>query len=346
MSDDREPTNVLKPARAFTDLLVSGSLPRGYLCPRAPHAPKFDGAMGDPAWSMAEWSAAFEDIEGPSQPHPPFDTRVKMLWDDDHLYIGAQMEEPNLWATLTEHDCVIYNDHDFEVFVDPDGDSHGYYELEVNALGTTWDLLLEKPYRDDGHADNSWEIEGLVCKVGLRGTLNDPSDRDDGWTLELAIPWGAFSKHANMPLPPRPGDRWRINFSRVEWDLEVVDGAYRRVPGRPEHNWVWSPQGVIDMHRPELWGLVEFAEAEANKRVALPADEAEARRLLYEVYWAQRALKRSGKPYVATLAELGLAELADRITMEPKADGFVAQSGVRGGRVLLRQDSRIWRENA
>ena len=75
------------------------------------------------------------------------------------------MEEPDVWATLTERDSVIFHDNDFEVFIDPDGDTHAYYELEVNALGTAWDLILIKPYRDGGPAINGWDIAGL--KVGV-----------------------------------------------------------------------------------------------------------------------------------------------------------------------------------
>ena len=50
-----------------------------------------------------------------------------------------------------------------------------------------------------------------------------------------------------------------MNCSRVEWRHQVVDGKYRKVPRTKEDNWVWSPQGVIDMHRPEKWGVVQFS---------------------------------------------------------------------------------------
>ena len=49
-----------------------------------------------------------------------------------------------------------------------------------------------------------------------------------------------------------------MNFSRVEWRLRVKDGKYEKVPGTKEYNWVWSPQGVINMHVPEKWGTVRF----------------------------------------------------------------------------------------
>ena len=181
-----------------------------------------------------------------------------MLWDDVALYIAAEMEEPDIWATLTERDSVIFQDNDFEVFLDPDGDAKSYFELEVNALNTVWDLYLSVPYRDGGQADNAWRIEGLRTAVGIRGSLNEPSTVDEGWCVEIAIPWAALADRAGKPCPPTTGDVWRINFSRVEWQVRIADGRYEKVPGLPEDNWVWSPQGVVDMHQPEMWGFLEF----------------------------------------------------------------------------------------
>ena len=84
------------------------------------------------------------------------------------------MEEPHVWATLTEHDSVIFRDNDFEVFLNPTGDGMQYFEFEINALNTGWDLYLPKPYMKQGKADNSWEIPGLKTAVTVQGTLNNP----------------------------------------------------------------------------------------------------------------------------------------------------------------------------
>ncbi len=238
---------------------------RAYDAPLAQEPPHIDGRLDDQAWQAAPWSAPFVDIEGLARPRPSWMTRMKITWDAAHLYIAAELEEPNLWATLTDRDAVIFHDNDFEWFIDPDGDTNRYFELEVNALGTVWDLFLDRPYRHGGKADNGWDIEGLVAAVFLDGTLNDPSDVDGGWSIEMAIPWAAFSDGGRTAIPPEPGDRWRINFSRVQWDLDVVDGQYakrRAADGTalPEHNWVWSPQGEINMHIPERWGVVVFDE--------------------------------------------------------------------------------------
>lgn len=176
-----------------------------------------------------------------------------MLWDDDFFYVHAWMEEPCVWATLTEHDSVIFQDNDFEVFIDPDGDALRYFEFEVNAFGTTWDLFLEKPYRDGGSADNSWESNARVA-VAIDGVINDPTTIDRGWGVDIAFPWSCFDGHSR----PTHGETWRVNFSRVQWETYVVEGKIVKRRGVAEGNWVWSPQGVIDMHQPEMWGYVEF----------------------------------------------------------------------------------------
>ncbi|HEY3787696.1 MAG TPA: carbohydrate-binding family 9-like protein, partial [Urbifossiella sp.] len=101
--------------------------PKGYVCYRVRSPITIDG-KAEAAWADAPWSDSFVDIEGGEKPAPRFKTRMKMLWDDDALYILAELEEPDLWATLEKHDTVIFHDHDFEVFLDPDGDNHNYGE--------------------------------------------------------------------------------------------------------------------------------------------------------------------------------------------------------------------------
>ena len=221
--------------------------PLSYDCSRTKTPIRIDGKLDDPAWQKAKWTADFVDIEGAAKPTPRFRTRAKMLWDDKYLYIAAELEEPNVTGTLTKHDSVIFKDNDFEVFIKPLPQTESYYEFEMNALNTGWDLFLPKPYSENGKPDNSWDIAGLKTAVAIQGTLNESSDTDHGWTLEIAYPLTAFASRQQVP-PPEPGTVWRINFSRVEWK-----------PGNPkEDNWVWSPQGVIDMHVPDRWGYLHF----------------------------------------------------------------------------------------
>jgi cellulose/xylan binding protein with CBM9 domain len=240
--------------------------PENYICYYTDQPIVINGKLSDRPWRVTEWTNEFVDIEGDLKPRPRFETRVKMLWDSNFIYFAALMEEPHVWAKLTERDAVIYYDNDFEVFIDPDGDTHEYYELEVNALNTQWDLFLVKPYRDGAPAINSWDIQGLQTAVVVGGTINNATDLDDGWVVEIAIPWNVLKECAHKDSPPKDGDQWRLNFSRVEWVVDTLSGTYEKLfdtitnKHYPENNWVWSPQGLIAMHYPEMWGFVQFSE--------------------------------------------------------------------------------------
>lgn len=247
---------VLWPAR--NPALPPAPPARHYACGRASAPVTVDGDIDKAVWQAAAWTEDFVDIEGDLKPKPQWRTRAKMLWDAENLYIAAQIEEPQVWATLTERDSVIFHDNDFEVFLNPSCDTKNYYELELNALNTVWDLLLRKPYREGGTGENSFHFAGLKTAVRVRGSLNNAADIDQGWDVEVAIPWAALTAHTSNPSAPKTGDVWKVNFSRVEWDTTVVEGKSVKVPNRPEHNWVWSPMGLIDMHLPGRWGTVEF----------------------------------------------------------------------------------------
>jgi hypothetical protein len=289
---------------------------RTYACPLAAKTPIIDGRLDDAAWSHAEWTEDFIDIQGSELPAPRLRTRAKMLWDSEFFYIAAQLGEPHVWGSLTDRDAVIYHDNDFEVFIDPDGDNHLYYELEINALGTEWDLLLIKPYRDGAPAVNAWDIQGLRTGIDVQGTRNDPSDTDTGWSVEIAIPWPVLAQCAGRPSPPEPGDIWRVNFSRVQWRTRIEDGRYVKLTdpqtGKwlPEDNWVWSPQGLIAMHYPEQWGEVMFVGADFDgnlKRSLSNSSEHMAilvGRVLMDLYYAQRQWQQDHGTFAAALEEL------------------------------------------
>lgn len=283
--------------------------PKHYVCERATGPILVNGKLDDASWAAAPWTDNFVDIEGALKPLPRFKTRAKMLWDDQFFYVAAELTEPHVWGTIKKHDAVIFQDNDFEVFIDPDGDNHEYYEFEMNPLNTGWDLFLKAPYRDGGPAVNAWEIPGLLTAVHVNGTLNDSSDKDTSWTVELAFPWKPLAEYAHKPAPPKAGDTWRVNFSRVEWEHKVVDGRYEKVPGRREDNWVWSPQGVIDMHRPERWGFVQFHEGRAGTEPFVADPRFPVRERLMRIYHAQRAYREKTKTHAEALEKLNLREV-------------------------------------
>lgn len=258
-----------------------------YTAYRTPTPPVIDGRLEEAAWQAAPRSPRFRDlISGRATIH---NTQAALLWDETHLYVGYWVEEPFLAATLTERDSPIYNDNDVELFI---AGADGYYELEVNALGTIYEVffLWEEVYAAKGYDRMAefrrdlpgcrpfpgvgfrehprgarlgfweWDFAGLEVGVWLDGTLNDDSDRDRGWTVELALPWASMAMLARgdgRNLPPQPGDTWRMDFSRFNQYHEAppLDGS-----GTDSGGWAWSPHGVWDSHVPELFPFIHFSD--------------------------------------------------------------------------------------
>ena len=274
-----------------------------------------DGNLQESDWQKAAWITDFVDIEGAGKPLPTWQTRVKMLWNDSTLFVAAALQEPQLWATQTKHDDIIFKDNDFEVFIDPNNNTHQYFEIEVNALNKTFDLFLSKPYRNGGDALVSWDAAGLQSGVKLEGTLNQPQDQDQGWVVEMAIPLKSLRLGYGFRAPTE-GALWRINFSRVEWDTRSREGKISKLKDAagkdlPEHNWVWSPQGVVNMHYPERWGYLQFSR-QVNTAFRMPYAELQ-KRYLWLVYYRQKQHREKFGRYAATLAEL---KIAPQVTLE------------------------------
>lgn len=327
--------------------------PKGYVVQHTSQALTMDGNLREDAWQQAPWTADFVDIEGAAKPRPTYQTRVKMLWNDSTLFIAATLREPHVWATQTHHDDIIFKDNDFEVFIDPDDNTHQYFEIEVNALNKTFDLFLPKPYRNHGDALVSWDVAGLRSGVSIDGTLNQPGDQDRSWTVEMAVPLRAV--RLGYPFrAPTEGTLWRINFSRVEWDTDVVDGQHRKrkdLNGKelPEHNWVWSPQGVIDMHYPERWGYLYFTRRANAPDFQLPLAELR-RRYLWLVYYRQQQYREKNGRYAATLAELNIAPRVEaasqtnQLTLSATPQQFTATLTAVGSPTLRINDEGLVEE--
>lgn len=242
-----------------------------------------DGRLDEPSWLHAVRSPRFEDLEEPGRP-ALFDTRAAVLWDDDYLYVGFWVEDPDVRATYTERDSMICEENDVEVFI---AGKDSYYEFELNPLGTimerfyVWqnayveagfgthpefdlqgtDLVDTLGGIKTGHAHprgrrwafRQWDLPGLKWAVHVDGTINDPSDRDRGWTAEIAFPWQSLKHLADgRSLPAREGDIWRMDFSRFQW---IDEGGFRTCPG-----WAWNSHGIYDSHIPDRFSVIHFSE--------------------------------------------------------------------------------------
>ena len=291
--------------------------PRSYICYRTEGKLKIDGKLDEASWQKAPSTEEYEDISGAGFATPKYKTTSKMLWDDDYLYVGAVLEEPNIVANLTQRDTIIYYDNDFEVFIDPDNDAHNYFEIEVNARNVLFDLILEKPYRVGGDFFLQWDCPGIQSAIHIDGTLNNPKDTDKFWSVEMAIPRQALTLSFNNLL--KAGNTWRINFSRVEW-LK-----------KPEENWVWNATGRIDMHMPDRWGYLHFSDNKVGTEetaMVYPHDM-EIYKLMWAIFYAQQDYKNENGKF-ASLNEIpGLsAEMKQKVSMEATTNAYQIRAEV------------------
>ena len=262
-----------------------------YTCCRAAGPITVDGRLDEPSWQMVAKSPRFEDMEVPGRP-ALLDTRAAVMWDDECIYVGFWVEEPDVRATLTGRDSSIWNDNDVEVFI---AGKDAYYEFEMNALGTimerfyVWqDAYIEAGYaeipefnllgtnlvdtlggRFNWHAHprgrrwafREWDMPGLRWAVHVDGTINQHDDVDRGWTAEIAFPWQGLRHLADgRSLPAKDGDVWRMDLSRFQW---FRDGDRKTCPG-----WAWNTHGVYDSHIPERFTYMHFSEQAVGTEAA------------------------------------------------------------------------------
>lgn len=323
--------------------------PSTFVAYRAPTSLHVDGRLDEGAWQQAPWTDPFVDSRGRDRPAPPLQTRAKMLWDDTYLYLAAKLEEPHVRAGFTTRDTSVWRENAFEIFIDPTGSTHNYYELQVNARETRWDLLLTKPYRDEGTPISAWDIRGLKKAVSVQGTLNDPSDEDEGWTVELAVPWDVLAEAAPGGQRPGDGDRWRFNLTRVQWSHTVEDGQYVQ---DSTDNWsaAWTPQEGGNFHQPERWGIVRFSDAEvgADAETAEVSANDRVTWALRRLYYRQQQFYEAHDRYATSLSQLETADISPNgVSFDPTLQATqsmyeITAVGTDGTTFHIRQDGKVW----
>lgn len=294
--------------------------PHQYVIYKTAQSLTIDGKLIEDAWQQVRWTSNFVPITGGSSTVPSYQTRAKMLWDNHYLYIGIQLKETDLWATMTHRDSPLFAENACEILIDPDGDTQHYLEFGINALGTIYDLLLPKPYRDGGHPINTYNMLGIQAGVSLKGTLNDPSDTDTGWTVEVAFPLQALRElnMAGAQVPPKPGDQWRIQLARAEWPLTVSGHTYTAMndpaTGRPlpPTYTSWAPQGLVNLHYPEMWGFVQFSgnvAGQGHEAFNWHHHNEQIKWALRNVYYRQKQYYLNHHKYASDPSQLGLDQL-------------------------------------
>lgn len=256
--------------------------PAQYIACRTVDDIVIDGALNESSWANAAWTSTFGDIFLIGYQRPFLATRAKMIWDDRYLYAAVELEEPNLIGHVVTRDEEIYYDNDIELFIDVDGDSQDYIELEFNCLGTIWDMFLPKEYNRGGiphshprvEGSPPWDLEGMLVAVRMEGSINYPHDTDRGWTIEMALPWESLQKTSRTgDILNRDGSMLRLNFSRVQHTWPKVWPIVNwKDHGNASYDWTWSQNLVYNMHSCESWGRVILSDRTV---VQLPNPELE-----------------------------------------------------------------------
>ncbi|MCD7976393.1 MAG: carbohydrate-binding family 9-like protein [Tannerellaceae bacterium] len=294
--------------------------PPEYICYRISAPITIDGKVSPEEWEEVPWTPFFVDIKGEKGEKPYLQTRAKMAYDDNGLYVAVVMEEPHIWATITEHDAAVYMDNAFEIFLNPTNDTHNYFEYQINALGTEWDLFMSKPYRDKGGvALSGWEFAGLTSAVHIEGTLNNPYDTDNFWSVEVFIPWTSLYEVMGNKQKPDAGDQIRVNMSRVQWRTEIKEGKYTKIPAKgktsPEPDyWLWAPMRIVSIHMPEYWGIVQFSHfpAGTGEELFVRYPEEETKQILRNLYYRQQEYKAQTGHYATIASALSPQDIIPR----------------------------------
>lgn len=209
---------------------------------RAEGAIKLDGKLDEPSWSKATLSSKLVNTLNGDAAEPT--VNVRTLWDDKQLYVAFEVADDFLKSTFTKDDDHLWEQDCIEIMADPDGDGKNYFELQVSPANKHFDTRYDsrrvpQPF---GHMDYDAK---LSSGVAVRGKLND-DDTDQGYTVELAIPWEAFSVGDAKQAAPKPGESFRVNFYVMDARKEGI-----RAVG-------WSPPRVGDFHVPAKFGKLVF----------------------------------------------------------------------------------------
>lgn len=216
-------------------------IPR-YEVRRARQTIVIDGKLDDAGWKAAgaiEFRFPWEQQTGAKQK-----TTARVLWNDEFLFLGYDCEDTDIVAHYAERDDPTYKDDAVELFLNPDPSQDWYYGMEMNARAVLYDYFYAFPRMLLKRVNFS----GVQIATHLRGTLNVTGDKDEGWSLEVAIPWSNFEELAKQ-LPPRPGSVWTANLNR--WDGTEPN---RRLS-------LWSDSGLEQAHphNPKRFGELVFS---------------------------------------------------------------------------------------
>jgi len=193
---------------AFSQTRVAGSAKRKQAtATRVPNGSvRIDGRLDDEAWQKATPITDFVQKE-PVENAPPTDKMdVRLLYDDDVLYVGARMfsSDGRIQAPLGRRDSTAQAEHllvSFDTFLD----RRTAVVFGVTAAGVRIDRYHSSDNEDsfDAGFDPVWRAETQVS--------------GDQWTAELWIPF------SQLRFNPQSDQTWGLNLFRFRPTLDEED---------------------------------------------------------------------------------------------------------------------------
>jgi hypothetical protein len=216
-----------------------------HVCRPVPDGFKIDGILDEPHWKGLD-TLVLTRNNGPTGGKPNVETKALTAWSGTRLYVAFIVSSKNVKGTFTRHDDPLYDQDVVELFIDPDGDSKNYLELEWNCLNTSLDYFFAGP----GTGRNpDWAPKGMLNAVKVKGTANNASDVDTGMVVEISLPWTDISPWSvKTSFPPKAGDTLPLNFYRIDYP-----------GGNTEELLAWAPTGVANFHLPGKFGALVFS---------------------------------------------------------------------------------------
>jgi hypothetical protein len=248
-----------------------------YPVQRADRKPTIRGRLDEPMWNQAARTTRF--VSSSSGGVAFFDTQAAVSWDEEALYVAAWLEEHDVWTTGQARRGLTWQENTFEVFIASEG---ALYQLSVNPAGDAEELLFiwKDAYQAGGRYDvpdlnlaqcrpavvggdggphhrrgqrwlfDNWSMEGLQCAARVSGDLNERHDLDEGWTVEIALPWGGLVHLLDDETSPAAGDRLRMALARNQ----IIDQRQQRF----STCWSWHAAGDAGLYAPEAYPVVEL----------------------------------------------------------------------------------------
>lgn len=213
---------------------------------------KVDGKLDEDFWKKAK-PISLE----PFGAAPDLHTKVYVLRGKDHLLVGARMPDERVWSKLDKRDADTWTEEVFEMYIDKDRDGKDYLEMQINPLGTVFDAhFAQRLGRGKGSRDEqidrarAWNMKGLESAVYVEGTVNDDSDKDTAWSVELKIPYTSIP---GIDQAPKDGESWAVDFYR-----------YDRPDDKRTYAYAWSKPNGGSFHQVERFGTLQFGKADAK----------------------------------------------------------------------------------